>query len=88
VSRLVFPLSDRYHLAHSLYPYVRWSYLPAIDRHLRAHDPHYAVYQSAGLLFPRGPLPAALSELRERLSAPRPGDLAAWGERFAVTRRA
>ena len=86
VRQLVFPLSDAYHLAHSLYPHVRWSYLPAIDRHLRAHDPHYAAYRSEGLLFSRGPLPAALSELRERLHDPRPGDLARWGERFAVTR--
>lgn len=87
IGTLIFPLSDKYHLAHSLYPYVRWSYLPTIDRHLRQHDPHYPVFRSEGLLFPRGPLPGALSELRQRLSAPRPGDLASWGERFAVSPR-
>lgn len=88
IGRLIFPLSDKYHLAHSLYPYVRWNYLPTIDRHLRKHDPYYAVFQSEGLLFARGTMPAALSELRERVSAPRPGDLATWGARFAVARRA
>lgn len=86
VRHLIFPLSDKYHLAHSLYPHVRWSYLPAIDRDLRASDAYYPAHRSEGLLFPRGPLPAALSELRQRLSAPRPGDVAAWGERFAVKR--
>lgn len=86
VRQLIFPLSDRYHLAHSLYPHVRWSYLPTIDRYLRQHDEYYAVYQSEGLLLPRGPLPTALSELKQRLAAPGPGDLAAWGERFAVTK--
>lgn len=86
VRHLIFPLSDKYHLAHSLYPHVHWCYLPAIDRHLRQHDPYYSAYQSEGLLFPRGPLPAALSELKRRLSTPRPGDLAAWGEQFAVSK--
>jgi fatty acid desaturase len=83
--QLVFPLSDAYHLVHSLYPYVRWNYLPALDRHLRAHDPFYAAYASEGFLFPRGALPAALSELKDRLTR-RTGDLAAWGEDFAIRR--
>lgn len=87
VSRLIFPLSDRYHLAHSLFPYVRWNYLPPIDRYLREHDPYYPTYRSEGLLFPRGPLPAALSELKQRVTGTGAGDLAAWAERFAVTRR-
>lgn len=84
IGGLIFPLSDKYHLAHSLYPYVRWDYLPTIDRHLRATDPHYPVYASIGLLIARGDRPAALSELRQRLHEPRPGDLATWHTRFAV----
>jgi len=88
VGGLIFPLSDKYHLVHSLYPYVRWNYLPILDRHLRERDAHYPVFQSEGLLFPRGPHPAALSELRQRVSAPRPGDLASWSARFDVSRRA
>lgn len=87
VGHLIFPLSDKHHLAHSLFPYVRWNYLPAIDRYLREHDPYYPVHQSRGLLRPRGPLPAALSELKQRVTGAGSGDLAAWSERFAVTRR-
>lgn len=61
------PTSDAYHLVHSLYPGVRWNYLPAIDRHLKVHEPRYASNASEGLLIRRGNAPAALSELYERL---------------------
>ncbi|ROL75837.1 dihydrorhizobitoxine desaturase [Pseudomonas chlororaphis] len=61
------PTSDAYHLAHSLYPGVRWNYLPAIDRHLKIHEPRYSSNASEGLLLPRGNAPTALSELYERL---------------------
>ncbi|MCD5327151.1 fatty acid desaturase family protein [Chromobacterium piscinae] len=64
------PTSDAYHLVHSLYPGVRWNYLPAIDRHLKIHDPRYTEHASEGLLRCRGNAPSALSELRERLVAP------------------
>lgn len=61
------PTSDAYHLAHSLYPGVRWNYLPAIDRHLKIHEPRYSTNASEGLLLRRGNAPTALSELYERL---------------------
>ncbi|MEX3628910.1 MAG: fatty acid desaturase [Burkholderia sp.] len=61
------PTSDAYHLAHSLYPGVRWNYLPAIDRHLKIHEPRYTEHASEGLLIRCGNAPAALSELYERL---------------------
>lgn len=61
------PTSDAYHLAHSLYPGVRWNYLPAIDRHLKIHEPRYSNNASEGLLLRRGNAPTALSELYERL---------------------
>lgn len=48
---------------------MRWNYLPAIDRHLKIHDPRYTEHASEGLLFRRGNAPSALSELRERLVA-------------------
>ncbi|PTL84521.1 fatty acid desaturase [Vitiosangium sp. GDMCC 1.1324] len=61
------PTSDAYHLAHSLYPGVRWNYLPAIDRVLKVDEPRYTEHASQGLLFFRDSIPSALSELRERL---------------------
>lgn len=61
------PTSDAYHLAHSLYPGVRWNYLPAIDRHLKIHEPRYSSNASEGLFVRRGSAPTALSELYERL---------------------
>ncbi|CAM5594282.1 fatty acid desaturase [Streptomyces abikoensis] len=42
------PYGDLYHYAHSAHPAVRWSYLPALDRHLAA--PHCT---PAGLLLGR-----------------------------------
>lgn len=84
VGALIFPLSDKYHLAHSLYPYVRWDYLPEIDVHLRKTDRFYPVYRTEGLLFPRGTVPAALSELKHRLTAQPATALASWAPRFAA----
>jgi fatty acid desaturase len=65
---LVSPTSDAYHLAHSLYPGLRWNYLPAIDRYLKINDPRYTENASEGLLICSHGMPSALSELRERLS--------------------
>jgi len=64
---LVSPTSDAYHLAHSLYPGVRWNHLPAIDRALKVADARYTAHASSGLLFASEHAPSALSELRERL---------------------
>ncbi|WP_137939723.1 fatty acid desaturase [Chitinivorax sp. B] len=62
------PTSDAYHLAHSLYPGVRWNYLPAIDVVLKIEEPRYTRHASQGLLWSRDGIPSALSELSERLS--------------------
>ncbi len=61
------PTSDAYHLAHSLYPAVRWNYLPAIDRALKVEEPRYTEHASEGLLFAQDGIPSALSDLQERL---------------------
>ncbi|MBM7115178.1 fatty acid desaturase family protein [Archangium primigenium] len=61
------PSSDAYHLAHSLYPGVRWNYLPAIDAVLKVDEPRYTAHASEGLFFSRDGIPSALSELNERL---------------------
>jgi fatty acid desaturase len=66
------PTSDAYHLAHSLYPGVRWNYLPAIDRVLKVEEPRYTQHASEGLLLSRDGIPSALSELRERLVSVEP----------------
>jgi fatty acid desaturase len=63
----VFPFGDCYHLAHSLYPMVRWNYLADLDRLLTRVDPAYDRYRSVGFLKPSGTRPSALSELRHRL---------------------
>ncbi|WP_394826765.1 fatty acid desaturase family protein [Pendulispora albinea] len=83
IRQLVYPLSDQYHLAHSLYPFVRWNYLPAIDRALKERDELYARYRSEGFLFGREGMPAALSELRERLTGARDWDRAPWSAQYA-----
>ena len=67
---LISPTSDAYHLVHSLYPGVRWNYLPALDRFLKITDPNYTRHASEGLFFSRNDVPSALSELRERLTVP------------------
>lgn len=68
VRMLISPTSDAYHLAHSLYPGIRWNYLPAIDHCLKIEDPRYTQFASEGLLVSRNGVPSALSELRERLT--------------------
>lgn len=65
---LVSPASDAYHLVHSLYPGVRWTFLPALDKHLKKNDPMYTEFASVGL-FMAGPVgPSALSELMQRVT--------------------
>lgn len=68
VRLFISPMSDAYHLAHSLYPTVRWNYLPVIDRYLKVNEPRYTAHASRGLLFPSDDIPSALSELRDRLT--------------------
>lgn len=80
----IFPFTDHYHLAHSLYPTLRWNYLPAVDRALRARDPRYARFASVGLFRSRGDRPSALSELFDRLSTPEHPDVADWAKQLSA----
>ncbi|HXW81641.1 MAG TPA: fatty acid desaturase [Acidimicrobiales bacterium] len=80
LEHLIFPFSDHYHLAHSLYPLLRWNYLPAVDRALKAGNPEYARYASLGLIRASGDREAALSELRARLTVPGYHDIADWAQ--------
>ncbi|MBD8555179.1 fatty acid desaturase [Rhizobium sp. CFBP 8762] len=67
---LIFPMSDAYHLAHHIYPFVRSEYLPEVDRALKVREPRYTQYISSGMLFGFDGQPAALSELYHRLVRP------------------
>jgi hypothetical protein len=78
VKHAVFPATDHYHLAHSLYPHIRWNHMAAIDRVLAAGDPRYGRYGSVGLLWQDGDRPSALSELRARMTSGETNDLASW----------
>lgn len=64
---MIFPMSDAYHLAHHIFPFVRSEYMPAVDRALKVHEPRYTQYISSGMIFARHGQPAALSELYHRL---------------------
>lgn len=50
---LILPVGDSYHLAHSLFPRLRWNYLPIADRLLVKHCADYAINRTHGLLFKR-----------------------------------
>jgi fatty acid desaturase len=63
----LFPFGDSYHLAHSLFPAVRWNYLCGVDRLMRKASPEYERHASSGLVFSRKGRPSAISELRERM---------------------
>ncbi|QRK12838.1 fatty acid desaturase [Archangium violaceum] len=63
----IFPLGDSYHLAHSLFPNVRWNYLPQVDELMKRYSPKYSENMSCNLLIPARGLPSAISELRERV---------------------
>ncbi|MDR8038782.1 fatty acid desaturase [Burkholderia cenocepacia] len=45
----IFPLGDSYHLAHSLFPTVRWNHLPRVDKYLKATIPIYSQNITHGL---------------------------------------
>ncbi|HEV7434026.1 MAG TPA: fatty acid desaturase [Pseudorhizobium sp.] len=68
----LFPFGDSYHLAHSLFPAVRWNYLSGVDRLMRQASPEYEQHASSGLVFSRKGRPSAISELRERMVRKRP----------------
>jgi fatty acid desaturase len=63
----IFPLGDSYHLAHSLFPNVRWTHLPQVDAILKKYCPKYAENMSRNLIFTSRDMPSAISELRERV---------------------
>lgn len=63
----LFPVGDSYHLAHSLFPIVRWTYLPQIDKILKQYCPKYIDNRSCNLFFSEGGVPSVYSELRERM---------------------
>jgi len=63
----LFPFGDSYHLAHSLFPSVRWNYLAQVDKIVRSNSPLYAANASQGLVFSRNGRPSAISELKERM---------------------
>ncbi|MFN6569906.1 fatty acid desaturase family protein [Dendronalium sp. ChiSLP03b] len=63
----LFPIGDSYHMAHSLFPHVRWNYLPAVDRLLKRNLPDYSERISVGLFLRGGDHPSALSDLREQM---------------------
>lgn len=88
VKHSIFPATDHYHLAHSLYPHLRWNYLAAIDRVLRAKDPRYGRHLSHGLLWTDRQRHSALSELRERLTTSDRSDLAGWARGLQSSERA
>jgi fatty acid desaturase len=66
----IFPFGDSYHLAHSLFPYVRWNYLPAVHELLKRHLEGYMDHASQGLFWHPAGTPSATSELCERLTRP------------------
>lgn len=60
---LVLPFGDSFHLAHSLYPGVRWNYLRRLDGVLREQDANYYAMRTSGLLVSRSK--SAKSAFRE-----------------------
>lgn len=47
----IFPLGDSYHLAHSLFPTVRWTHLPQVDKIMKTHCPQYSADATSNLFF-------------------------------------
>ncbi|MGH9076017.1 MAG: fatty acid desaturase [Acidimicrobiales bacterium] len=84
----IFPFTDHHHLAHSLYPSLRWNYLKAVDAALKERDPLYGRFASVNLWHQSGGQPSALSELFDRLTTPEHPDLAQWARDLAGRERA
>lgn len=63
----LFPVGDSYHLAHSLFPTIRWTYLPQVDSILKKYCKQYGENASFGLFIPSNGYPSVFSELEERL---------------------
>ncbi|WP_404363600.1 fatty acid desaturase [Corallococcus coralloides] len=84
VKHAIFPATDHYHLAHSIYPHLRWNYVRAVDLALKKKDPRYARHLSHGLFWSSTERPSALSELRDRLTATDDPELAGWARELAI----
>ena len=69
IRHMLFPFGDSYHLAHSLFPYVRWNYLPQVDKILKENCDCYSENISSGIWAKKRGQHSALSELEERLVA-------------------
>lgn len=63
----IFPVGDSYHLAHSLFPAIRWTHLPQIDKILKLYCKEYDTNASFGLFISLNNYPSSISELRSRL---------------------
>ena len=63
---ILFPYGDAFHLAHSLFPFVRWNHLPQVDRLLNEHDNEYSKAQTYGLLWRTGHRKGVLNYLVDR----------------------
>lgn len=64
----LFPVGDSYHLAHSLFPIIRWTHLPQIDKILKKYCSVYGDNASFSLFFTTNGYPSVFSELEERLT--------------------
>ncbi|WP_244116909.1 fatty acid desaturase family protein [Burkholderia contaminans] len=63
----VFPLGDSYHLAHSLFPTVRWNHLPMVDKYLKSTFPVYSENITHGLLASSAGRQSILSSLKKTI---------------------
>jgi fatty acid desaturase len=63
VRHSVLPFGDSFHLMHSLYPSVRWNYMPTLHGFLKEHDNHYRRRSNSGIFFGRGNNVSALRDL-------------------------
>lgn len=58
-----FPFGDAYHLAHSLYPTIRWNYLHAVHTFCKEYDLRYRARVNSGILRNTSENVSALREL-------------------------
>lgn len=61
------PLGDSYHLAHSVFPHVRWTHLAMVERIMTQASPAYAEGACSGFFFAGRGRRSAIGELHERI---------------------
>lgn len=61
----IFPLGDSYHLAHSLFPTVRWTHLPQLDKIMKKICPRYSIDMTRNLFFASRGQQSILSALQK-----------------------